>query len=829
MGQDRAFRAFSRGPLLCAVWLALALAPGGHAEDTLEAPGPAVAGFIENRGQIDAAARYYAGGERAAVYFTREGVVFEIRERGPRGDEAALPLPDYPTRRREQHTLARTRRYAMAVRFVDPSPSMSVGAEGPLAARHNFLVGGDRERWRTGVPSFERVVFREVWPGIDLEYRLDGDRLVYRVVASPGADLAQVRFAYDGVGAVTGTDEVKRLETPLGPIEHRRATAGTLVGSVRIGGASPGVDADGESSTTAGPRSFAGAAAQLGMELSWSSFLGGSRDDTVYAVAVAEGGFPVVAGITRSTEFPTTLGAVQPDYAGSFDAFVAKFDYDGSSLLWSTYLGGSDDDRAWAIEIDSTDRPVVAGVTASDDFPVSPGAYDTVYGGEYDAYVALLAADGSAVVWASYYGGTGREWDVSGLALDASDRPVFSGSTRSEGLPTSGTAYDGSLGGLQDGFVAALAADGSALVYGTYLGGEDFDAAEDVALDAADRPVVVGSASSAQFPTTTGAFQETPNGSQDAFVTQLAADASSLVFSSFLGGDGTDDAFSLVIDDADQIVVTGATTSSNFPTTAGVVSPAPVGGGDVYVTRLAADGSAQLWGTYFGGTGSERGLELVIDSAGRPIVVGATCSSDFPLAGPPLNSDFFTCDGFVTRFDPDVTVALYSTYIGGWRDDTVFALALDERDRIVLGGETFSSNFPATSNAFDTEHNSPDSWFDGFVLEMLTPMYCTTIGGGVDPLLWVTKAIDGNCPAGTPEGNATDLIEGRLESVGPADIGDVLRIDCDSPNVVFGSDRTPPAGFAYFQLARYSPDGDYVDGGNPGLVGPRAPTSGDCP
>jgi hypothetical protein len=796
--------------------------------------GQAGRGWIENRGQIDAAVRYYAVGDRGAVYFTSRGPVLEIRATSSAHGEISEPLPDHPTRRREQRTLSKARRLAMAIRFVDANPSLEITGEGKLSAPRHFLTGNAPEHWRNDVPAYERIVYHEVWRGVDLVYRIADEGLVYEVVAGPGADLDAVSFGYEGVEVIRATPGVRRLDTPLGSIEDRQPVGGARVGLIRFtDDIATSAEATPAGAAT-GPAGFPSSALKardvvLGMRLWWSTFLGGTRDDAVYAIAMEDGVRPIVTGATLSADFPTTIGVVDPDYDSSFDIFVTKFDYDGSTVLWSTYLGGSNDDRGWAIAIDDTARPVVAGITSSPDYPVTPGAYDTSYNGGYDAIVSKLSADGTALVWSSYFGGGAREWDVSGLDLDGTGRPVFTGSTRSTDLPTSTGAYDVSLDGTQDAFVAALSADGGALAFSTYLGGADSDAGEDVTLDSAGLPVAVGGTSSADFPATPGAFQATSGGARDGFVTKLAADAGSLGFSTYLGGAGADDGFGVVLDDSDRVLVTGGTTSSDFPTTAGAYSASYSGAGDAFVTRLAADGTGQVWGTYFGGSGEEKGLEIVEDGAERPIFVGWTCSSDFPLAGPPLDDEYYTCDGFLTRLSPDGSVPLYSSYVGGWRDDSVFALALGERDRLLAGGETFSSNFPTTPNAFDRSHNSPDDWYDAFVLEVLTPVYCTSITGTTDPLLEIGRAVDGNCPEGTPEGQLIDLVEGHLELLGPIDVGEVWRIACDSPEVGFGNDITPPVGFGLFQVARFRPDGIYSDGAGPGLVGNRTILGGDCP
>jgi len=792
---------------------------------------PTLEGFVENRGQIDSSVRFYARNGRAAVYFTATGPVLEIRELAQPVGEQVQPPRNYPIRARERRHGSTPRRFAVGVRLVGAGSAIEIEGVGVRQGRHSYLLGNDPRGWVTGVRTFDRIVYRDVWPRIDLEYHLDDGRLVYEIVPGPGADLSRVKFDYDGAAVVEATSRLLRLETPLGVIEDRRPSVDDRTGEIRFaaraGSAAPETALP---ETDSRSREPAQANGEQAIVLLWSSFLGGERDDTIFGVSLDANENPVVTGTTRSVEFPAAPGVLDTDYNGSFDVFVTKFAADGSTLLWSTFLGDDSDDRGWAIQLDAMDRPIVAGVTASASFPTTPGAYDTTYNGGYDAFVAKLTADGDALVWSSFVGGSAREWDISGLDQDAAGRPTLIGSTRSADLPTTPGAHDVVLDGGQDAFVLQLEADGSALAFSTYLGGEADDIGEDVVLDATGRPVVVGRTSSADFPTTPGAFQTVRNTGQDGFVTKLTADAGSLVFSTFLGGDGSDACFAAALDDTDRVMVIGGTESTDFPTTPGSYQEATAGVRDVFVSKLESDGTALAWSSYFGGEGFDDGFDIVADSAGRPIFVGSTCSLSFPTAGPPWDGSYnFACDAFVAKLDEQGTFPVFSTFIGGNGSESAFGLALGPMDRPYVGGVTRSETFPTTSRAYDPTHNSPGSWTDAFLFAMFTPRVCTVATGLSVPQLLLSKAASGVCPDGTPEGNLVDLIEGRVDQLSLADIGVVEPIACASPVVSFRTDTLPAPGGVLFHLARYSPAGTYADGGDPGIVGSRTPTDGDCP
>jgi len=749
------------------------------------------------------------------------------------GEDAAVPKPEAQVRSREIRRPAAASRHALGIRFVDPNPRPVVEGLGELPGSYNFFLGRDPAGWRSDIRSFERVIYRDVWPGVDVVYRHRDGRLTYEILAAPGVDPSTVSFDYEGGTVLQEAGGVYRIETPGVTVEDRRPTAANPEGLIEFSSRSAAELAASWASTTQ-PQTDQASGSNL--ELYWSTFLGGERDEAVYALVLDDSMRPVVVGATRSADFPTTVGALDTTYAGSFDAFVTKFDVDGSTVLWSTFLGDVADDRAWAVDIDGSNRPVVVGITFSAAFPVTGGAYDTSHNGDFDAFVAKLAADGSSLVWSTFYGGDDTEWDVSGVRLDDSERAVFSGNTRSTDLPTSSGAYDDSLGGVQDAFVASISADGSSLVYGTYLGGSGFDTAGDVAVDSTGRPVVVGTTDSTDFPTSPGAFQSSLGGSAglgDCFVAKLSSTAGSLVFGTYLGGDAVDEGFAVDVDDADGALVTGIARSSNFPTTPGAFDQTYGGSEDAFVARISSDGTTLQFGTYYGGGAGDRGLDLVRDPSGRPVFVGWTCTfePDFPTTGNAYDDTFNgPCDTFLAKLEYDLSRPLYSTYVGGWRDEIAYGLALDEFNRPVVGGETLSTNFPVTPGAYQTTSASPNEWVDGFVYSMDLPaVWCTDVTGTSTPWLTLGESINGNCPRKPPEGMLVDLVEGDLANLSPTDIGPVEQIACASAEVTFESASTPTTGQAFFQLARFAPGGSYTDGGGSTLASTRTPTSGDCP
>ncbi|HZF39194.1 MAG TPA: SBBP repeat-containing protein [Blastocatellia bacterium] len=320
--------------------------------------------------------------------------------------------------------------------------------------------------------------------------------------------------------------------------------------------------------------------------LVYSTLLGGGGLDLARSVAVDADGFAYVTGQTASLNFPTTAGAFQtaPGGGGFNDAFVAKLNQTGSALVYSTYLGGGDDDSGEGIAVRGG-MAYVTGTTASPNFPTTAGAFRTTLA-SIDVFVSKLNRTGSALIYSTYLGGDDVETGLE-IALDAFGNAYVTGSTESLNFPVTAGAPQSTFGGIIDTFVSKLNEDGSALVYSTYLGGSGSDSGQGIVVRSG-RAHVTGNVSSSNFPVTADATQATIGGSQDAFVTKLNQDGSALVYSTFLGGGGSDSGEGIAVR-LGKIYVTGTSSSTNFPTTAGAFQGANAGGSDGFVAKFGLD------------------------------------------------------------------------------------------------------------------------------------------------------------------------------------------------------------------------------------------------
>jgi len=410
------------------------------------------------------------------------------------------------------------------------------------------------------------------------------------------------------------------------------------------------------------------------------------------------------------------------------------------TLAYATFLGGFSMDIGWGIAVDASGSAYVVGRTTSPDFPVTPGAFQTAYGGQGDAFVAKLSPDGSRVMWATFLGGSGGE-GASAVAVDPSNNVYVAGGTGSLDFPTTPGAFDQTANGRTDAFVAMLSPDGSRLLWSTLLGGAGGEQARALAIGGSGNVYVVGSTVSPDFPVTPGAFDETCgtdgtcnwNGManhDDVFVTEISSDGHSLVWSTFLGAEDLDSPWSIVVDAAGFPVVAGYTSSAGFPATPGVFQSTFRGDIDAFVAKLSPDGSTLAWATFLGGSGSDTGF-VTLDAAGAIAICGGTDSSDFPVTpGAYQTTIGGDADAFAGKMSSDGRTLVWATYLGGTEKDSCDAVS-DGSGAIHVVGFTNSSDFPVTPDAFDSSYNGGVD--DAFVAQLDSTgsrlAYATFLGG----------------------------------------------------------------------------------------------------
>jgi fibronectin type 3 domain-containing protein len=426
--------------------------------------------------------------------------------------------------------------------------------------------------------------------------------------------------------------------------------------------------------------------------LSFSTYFGGSGMTSATAIAVDGSGNIYVAGWTVSTTL-TGCTPVRP-YSGGVDAFVAKWDGATHRLDYCSFLGGSGDDRAFAIAVDGSGYAYVTGWTMSADFPVS-GALQAALAGGQNAFVAKLNPAG-VLVYSSYLGGSGFDRG-NAIAVDSGGSVTVVGDTTSADFPLS-NPIQSSLSGQTNVFITRLSPAGDSLVYSTYLGGSGSDHGAGVALDGTGAAYLTGGTTSMNFPVVS-AFQPASGGNQDAFVAKIASTGSSLLYSTYLGGSGGTVGFpetgsAIAVDSDGNAYVTGTTSSPNFPLANALFSSSVGVGIHAYVSELNPTGSGLVFSTYLGGSSIDQAAAIAVDSGGNVVVAGFTASPDFPLADPTQASLAGSYDAFVTRLNSTGTALLESTFFGGSASDAANAVAYDAANAVYIAGQTQSLNLP---------------------------------------------------------------------------------------------------------------------------------------
>ncbi len=426
-----------------------------------------------------------------------------------------------------------------------------------------------------------------------------------------------------------------------------------------------------------------------GSALSFSTLLGGSAGDGAFGIAVDNQGFVYVTGGTGSTDFPTQ-SPLQPQSAGGYDAFISKLTPSGTSLVYSTYLGGSGNEFGTSIAVDSQGEACITGITASSNFPIH-NPLQPIYAGNKDAFVTKLDARGANYVYSTYLGGSGMDEGRS-IMVDNQGNTYITGATGSANFPHVGQPQAAYGGGPSDAFVVKIAAGGSAIVYSTFIGGSNDDGGQSIALGRDGSAYVSGYTNSDDFPTH-AAIQLRRAGGYDAFVAQLNPQGSALIYSTYLGGTQNDYAERIVVDDNSNAYLTGYTASPDFPTSS-PLQPSNAGGMfDAFVTKIAAGGTAFSYSTYLGGSGSDIGKSLALGSDGSIYVAGITESTDFPTQNPFQAHNGGSSDAFVAKILPSGSGLTYSTYLGGGSYDGAEDIAVDASGNAIVTGYTWG-DFP---------------------------------------------------------------------------------------------------------------------------------------
>jgi hypothetical protein len=629
----------------------------------------------------------------------------------------------FPASKGEENTGLLQERFTLT--FPGANEHVSIEGRDKTRAKFTFFQGRNPQKKKTGAASYHKLIYRELYPHIDLIICGEKGQIKTEFRVKKGGDPGQIAFRYDGVKGITiDADGRLEIKTAAGKIKEDVPFSFQVVNhrNVKVESAYV-IDKNNKVKFKLGE--YKRDRELIIDPLIYSTFLGSQGQDNLYDSFLDGNGNVFLTGGTEYPDFLQGDDDVNYRYRRGMEVFVVKLNPSAGEILFATFISGMAHENGFGIEVDGNGNVYVLGSTNSVDFPITTGAYDESYNVFRDLFLVKLAPSGTELLYSTYLGGEKRESPL-GMKLIGEGMAIITGFTDSPGFPVTAGAFDTSFNtgdrvGYHDLFIAAFDFESGDLVYSTFLGGCDDEKPNGMVVDHQGNVYVTGVTGSQDFPVTPGAFKTIKGSPQNAFVTKMNPSLSELVYSTFLGGNQEREIYTLqngvgiTVDREGYAYITGHTECLDFPTTPGAFDREHSGGRDAFVVKLAPSGSELVFSTLLGGNPNERsgdsGSDICVDEAGNIYVTGDTVAYDFPVtADAPGLALQGRQDAFVTIFNPTGTGVLYSTYLGGSKSDDQgnwpseeagMEIFLDKGGNIYITGFTFTYDFPITPDAVD--------------------------------------------------------------------------------------------------------------------------------
>jgi hypothetical protein len=680
--------------------------------------------FEANQGQTAGQVKFLSRGKGYTAFLTGNGMILSLR---PSQGSARQPNANNPA------TAAAQAPTVLQFTLVGAAANPTVVGEDLQPGKVNYFIGNDPTKWQTNIATYGKIRYHNVYPGIDMVYYGNHRQLEYDFAVAPGADPNQIQFAIAGANSISLDSSGNLvLDTGNGDLHFERPMIYQESNGVRVPvpGAYVMKDAThiGFSVSAIDPTK----PTVIDPVLVYASYLGGAGDDVATGVAVDSTGSVYLAGYTDSTDFPiATLGSLPP---GNTHVFVSKFDPSGSNLVYSDYLGGNNYEYGFALTINSADEVYVTGSTASSNFPVV-NAYDSTYPGSFNIFLTEISADGSTLLYSTYFGGNGSDLPSS-IVLDSSSDVLIAGNTTSTNFPVS-NAYQSTVSANQGGvfgnygFLSKFTPDGSALVYSTYFAGNTnvsyncggtpcwsspYSGINGLAVDAGGNAYVGGTTNTYNFPTTSNTYQTSnsaPENGTVAFVSKFSSSGTLTYSTYFYESSGAMTAVNgIAVDSSGSAYVTGtAFSDGTFPLTTTAICDPSVYGENCefsFVTKFNSTASSLLYSTFLGPYNLSTPVAIALDANDDAYILGSTNSTTFQLVN---GIEGFSTEGtqyvvgsdydiLLVEIDPAAASQLFATYLGGSGNNTAGAMVLDASANIYVTGSTDSIDFPVSQGSF---------------------------------------------------------------------------------------------------------------------------------
>jgi beta-propeller repeat-containing protein len=635
--------------------------------------------FEANRGQADADVEFVGRADAFALLLKRNSAVLSLRKPQQRLARAAAPNAEQSNGESAPQLLT------MKLEGANTTPRIS--GEARQEAQANYFIGNDPAKWIRHVETYSRVLYSSVYRGVDLVFYGNERQLEYDFTVAPGGDPRAIKLRFEGADDIElDSDGSLVLHTAAGPVTHHRPVAYQQgIGSrLDVPAEFKRLD-DGTVGFAVGSYDPA-LPLVIDPVLVYSTYLGGSAADFCRGIVADSNGNLFLVGDSFSSTFLTNASPTNSD------VFLGKLSSNGL-LLTYTFFGGSNNDTATGLSVDSSGNLYMGGTTESPDFPIFNSVGQALLGAS-DAFAVRLTPAADQFFYSNLIGGSGAESGVS-IAADSNGSAYITGRTSSQDFPIAGAIQPVYGGGDSDAFVAKLAPDGKTLSYASLLGGsgnENQIGRTGISVDASGNAYVTGDTQSTDFPTR-NALRATKNGaaaSSDGFVAKINPSGSDFVYATYLGGTEDDFALAIGLDQAGSAFVTGRTKSASF-TGSSATRPLTITS-DAFVARIDAAGTALTYLTFVGGAnGDETGNAIAVDSSGNAVIAGSAGSGS-PTVNSVQSFSRGNLDAFVAKLGTNGVVT-FSTYLGGSNEDTALAVGVDGTGAIYLAGFTDSTDF----------------------------------------------------------------------------------------------------------------------------------------
>jgi len=671
--------------------------------------------FEANKGQTAGQVKFLSRGKGYTAFLTAGGMVLALRPSQviANSKQGSVSTTQQPANATLQFQLSGANKNPVAM------------GEDQKIGKVNYFLGNNPAQWHINVPTYAKVRYKNVYPGIDLIYYGNHQQLEYDFAVAPGVDPARIQFEIKGADQ-TSVDSQGNLVLKIGskemhfqsPIVYQESNGQRVPveGGYVIKNSTSVAFHVGQYDSNQ--------PLVIDPVLVYSTYLGGSGSDQLTGIAVDNSGSVYVAGYTDSATFPlTTLGSLP---ANTDHVFVAKLDSTGSNLIYADYLGGNNQDYAAGLVLDTANNVYITGSTESSNFP-TVNAYQPQQPGPYSGFMTKISADGASLLHSTYLGGNSFDQPTS-IAIDSSGQVHVAGFTMSQNFPvvnayqSTAPPNQASLSG-DYGFLTKFSSDGSSLVYSTYLGGSSnvaqdcgspcwpapYNAVSALVVDANGNAYVTGATNTYNFPVTSGAYLTTNTAQQDAtvgFVSKFSSVGNLSYSTYFYGSSGNPVGIgAIAVDGSGSAYITGGVSSDGtFPVTStSICDPGASGFGCSYafVTKFDPTGSSLLYSTFLGANNYANPQAIALDANNNAYVLASTRSSSYSTSNG-IEAYNSGNDILLVEIDPGASTELFSTYLGGAGNDAPAGMAVDSNGNIYVAGSTDSSDFPTSQGAFQS-------------------------------------------------------------------------------------------------------------------------------